>query len=202
MLNGYVGITAPVTGVMTKNSAEYLRIQPTFGIRMVYKPNFHFSLSFGYEYAIQQPLGGSDVLSAKPMRLTPFGTGYFGFGVYNFYASRFKITPELQFCFSGTAVSAQTDLSNPKFKDPITASQLGGRLLVSANYFISRNWTVGASAGVGYMHNLLTPQKAADKLQESSLTPDPGLKNVNTYTWDILSSHINCYFFIGITGRF
>ena len=202
MLNGYVGITAPVTGVMTKNSAEYLRIQPTFGIRMVYKPNFHFSLSFGYEYAIQQPLGGSNVLSAKPMRLTPFGTGYFGFGVYNFYASRFKITPELQFCFSGTAVSAQTDLSNPKFKDPITASQLGGRLLVSADYFISRNWTVGASAGVGYMHNLLTPQKAADKLQESSLTPDPGLKNINTYTWDILSSHINCYFFIGITGRF
>lgn len=201
LLQGYAGVTIPVTGITTKNSAEYLRIQPTFGIRAAYKANFYLSVLLGYEYAIQQPLGESAVLNAKPMRLRPFGTGYLGLGVYNFYVSRFKITPELQFCFSGTSITAQTASSKSR-ANAVTSTQLGGRLLVSADYFISRKWTVGGSVGVSYMHNLLTAQRAADKLQTNSLNPDPGLKNVNTYAWDILSSHINCYAFIGITGRF
>ena len=201
ILQGYAGITVPITGVTTKNSKEYLRIQPTFGIRVAYNANFHLSISLGYEYAIQQPIGQSAVLDDKPMRFTPFGTGYFGIGIYNFYVSRFKLTPELQFCFSGASVSAKANSAKPKLNYSITASQLGGRILVSADYFISRKWTVGGSAGLGYMHSLLTPQQAADKLQSNVLFADPKLKNINNYAWDILSSHLNFYLFIGITGR-
>lgn len=199
LLQGYAGITVPITGVMTKDSKEFLRVQPTFGIRAVYKANFHLSISIGYEYAIQQPIGSSAVLSTKPMRLTPFGTGYLGIGVYNFYTSRFKITPELQFCFSGTSVAAQ---SNSAKTYTVTATQLGGRVLVSADYFISRNWTIGGSAGFGYMHNLLSPAQAAEKLKKESLFPPPELDKVNNYAWDVLSSHMNFHVFIGITRRF
>lgn len=201
LLQGYAGITVPVTGVMTRNSREYLRVQPTFGIRLAYNAGFHLGILFGYEYAVQQPVGDSAVLNAKPMKLTPFGTGYLGIGVYNAYVSRFKITPELQFCFSGTSVSAQTDSAKSKV-GAVTVSQLGGRLLVSADYFISRNWTVGGSAGFGYMHSLLTPRQVANKLYADSLFSDPKVKSINNYAWDILSSHINFYAFIGITGRF
>ena len=133
------------------------------------------------------------------MRLTPFGTGYLGIGVYNFYTSRFKITPELQFCFSGTSVAAQ---SNSAKTYTVTATQLGGRVLVSADYFISRNWTIGGSAGFGYMHNLLSPAQAAEKLKKESLFPQPELDKVNNYVWDVLSSHMNFHVFIGITRRF
>lgn len=201
LLQGYAGITVPITGVMTKNLKEYLRVQPTFGIRAAYHANFHLSISIGYEYAMQQPIGEASVLSAKPMRLTPFGTGYLGVGVYNFYTSRFKITPELQFCFSGASVAAQTG-SSKLGSTAVTAAQLGGRVLVSADYFISRNWTIGGSAGFGYMHNILSPAQAAEKLKNESLFPNPGLNKVNDYAWDILSSHLNFYAFIGITGRF
>ena len=183
LLQGYAGITVPITGVMTKDSKEFLRVQPTFGIRAVYKANFHLSISVGYEYAIQQPIGSSAVLSAKPMRLT----------------SRFKITPEVQFCFSGTSVAAQ---SNSAKTYTVTATQLGGRVLVSADYFISRNWTIGGSAGFGYMHNLLSPAQAAEKLKKESLFPQPELDKVNNYAWDVLSSHMNFHVFIGITRRF
>jgi hypothetical protein len=200
LLQGYAGITIPITGVTTKNSAEYLRIQPTFGIRVAYKANFHLSVSLGYEYAIQQPFGESAVLRAKPMRITPFGMGYLGIGVYNVYVSRFKITPELQFCFSSSSVTAQTDASKSR-AHAVTATQLGGRVLVSADYFISRNWTVGGNVGFSYMHSLQSPQQTADKLHTNSLFPDSGLKKINDYAWDILSSHINFYAFIGITGR-
>ena len=201
MLQGYAGITLPVTGVTTKNSAEYLRIQPSFGIRAVYKAGFHLSILLGYEYAIQQPIRQSAVLNTKPMYLTPFGMGYLGVGVYNFYTSRFKITPELQFCFSGTSVSAQADSAKSRSNYAITASQLGGRILVSADYFLSRKWTVGGSAGLGYMHSSITPQQAANKLRASGLFTDSKLKDVNNYAWDILSSHLNVYVFIGITRR-
>ena len=201
LLQGYAGITVPITGVITRDSREYLRVQPTFGIRIAYNAGFHLGISFGYEYAIQQPVGESAVLNVKPMRLTPFGTGYLGIGVYNAYLSRFKITPELQFCFSGTSVSAQIDSTKSTSNSSITASQLGGRLLVSADYFVSRNWTVGGSVGFGYMHSLLTSQQIGDRLHTDSLFSDPKLRNVNNYEWDILSSHINFYAFIGITGR-
>jgi len=200
MLQGYTGITVPITGVMTKDAKEYLRVQPTFGIRAVYRTGFHLSMSIGYEYVMQQPTGGSAVLSAKPMRLIPFGTGYIGIGVYNFYASRFKITPELQFCFSGTSVAAQSNSAKTSAYT-VTASQLGGRILVSADYFISRNWTIGGNAGFGYMHSLLSPSQIAEKLKKTGLFPDPQFDRVNDYAWDILSSHINFYAFIGITGR-
>lgn len=201
VLQGYAGITVPITGVMSTGAKEYLRFQPTIGIRATYKANFHLGISIGYEYAIQQPIGGSATLSAKPMRLTPFGMGYVGIGVYNFYASRFKITPELQVCFSGTSVAAQTG-SSKQIPSTVTATQLGGRALVSADYFISRKWTIGGSAGVGYMHSLLSPSKAVEKLKSESLFPTPELDTVNNYAWDILSSHLHFYAFIGITGRF
>ena len=201
LLQGYAGITVPITGVKTRDLKEYLRVQPTFGIRAAYKANFHLSISIGYEYAIQQPVGGSAALSAKPMRLIPFGMGYFGIGVYNAYVSRFKITPEVQFCFSSSSVAVQTGSSKPG-AFAVMATQLGGRVLVSADYFISRNWTIGGSVGFGYMHNLLSPVQAAEKLKNASLSPSQGLNKVNDYEWDILSSHINFHAFIGITGRF
>lgn len=201
MLQGYAGITIPVTGVTTKNSAEYLRVQPTFGIRAIYKTGFHLGISLGYEYAIQQPIRRSSSLTDKPMKLTPFGTGYLGVGVYNFYTSRFKLTPELHFCFSGISISAQTNSATLRSNYAITTLQVGGRALLSADYFLSRKWTIGGSAGLGYMHSLVTPQQAADRFQASSLFSDTKLKNVNDYTWDILSSHFNVYIFIGITGR-
>ena len=200
LVQGYTGITVPITGVMTKNATEYLRVQPTFGIRATYKLRFHLSLSFGYEYAIQQPIGESVVLNAKPMRLTPFGTGYMGIGIYNFYAPRFKITPELQFCFSGVSVITQANSLKTSL-NAVTASQLGGRLFISADYFISHKWTVGGSVGFGYMHSLLTPQQVANKLYVDSLFSTSERKNINDYAWDILSSHLNFYAFIGITGR-
>jgi hypothetical protein len=201
MLQGYAGITVPITGVKATGSKDYLRFQPTFGIRATYKANFHLSISLGYEYAIQQPLGGSAALSEKPMRLTPFGMGYVGIGMYNFYTSRFKITPELQVCFSGTSVATQTTASK-RISTVVTAIQFGGRALISADYFISRKWTIGGSAGVGYMHSLLSPSKAAEKLKGESIFPTPELDTVNNYAWDVLSSHLHFYAFIGITGRF
>lgn len=200
LLKGYAGITVPVTGVIPGGTTEYLRVQPTFGIQVAYKAGFHLSISLGYEYAIQQPIGKSAVLRANPIRFTPFGTGYMSIGTYNFYTSRFKIMPELQFCFSGTSVAVQTDSSKSKV-NAVTASQLGGRLLVSADYFVSRNWTIGGSAGFGYMHSLLSPQQVSDRLHIDSLSSSPELKKINDYTWNILSSHINFYAFIGITGR-
>ena len=206
-IQGYGGITVPLTGVKTA-AKDYLRVQPTFGIRAVYGAGFHLSLLLGYEYAIQQPVGQSAALNAKPLKLSSFGMGYIGVGVCNLYAARFKITPELHLCFSGTLVSVQNDSLKSETKstkdssDSITASQLGGKILFSADYFITQGWTVGASTGIGYMQSLMNAQSAAQKLQNKGYLSDAAVAQVSHYNWDMLSSHLNFYLFVGITGRF
>jgi len=202
ILQGYGGITVPMTGVTPNRSTEYLRVQPTFGIRGIYGGTFHVSFLFGYEYAIQQPLGKSAALSEKPLKFSPFGMGYLGMGVYNFYAGRFKISPELQFCLSGSRVYSQSPASKKAITVSAVAPQLGGRVLVSADYFITRRWTAGISAGLGYMHGLLKAQRAGELLKTEGMLTAAETETIGNYSWDILSSHLNTYLFIGITGRF
>jgi len=195
---GYGGITVPLTGVSAKQSREYLRIQPTFGIQAVYRSHFHLSFSIGYEYAFQQPVSQSVALNAKPLTFVPIGMGYIGVGVYNFYTARFNISPELQLCYAGTFVYPQTDTASKRTsRSSTTAYQLGGRALVSAHYFITRTWTADVSAGIGYMYSSMNAKDAAKRL-----LADSEVERINNYTWDILSSHVNFYLFIGITRRF
>lgn len=200
-LQGYGGITVPLSGVKTRNTNEYLRVQPTIGIRAAYKSDFHLSIMLGYEYAIQQPAGQSAVLNAKPLQISPLGMGYVGAGVYNLYAARFKITPELHFCFSGVRVQPQNSASKQLSVTSITSSQIGGRALISADYFITREWMAGGSAGIGYMHSMMNEAGVVKKLQDSGLSA-PEAEHIKTFNWDILSSHVNFYLFIGVTKRF
>ena len=203
ILQGYGGITVPLTGVKQGKAKDYMRVQPTFGIKGIYRYNFHFSVSFGYEYAIQQPIGQSSAADAKPLRLSPFGMMYMGLGVHNFYMARFKITPEIQFCYSGVSVGAQNASSTQRNNGfTVTASQLGGRALVSADYFISRNWTAGVSAGLGYMHSLTDARGIAERLRYAGFLSAADAAKVSQYDWDMLSSHLNFYCFIGLTRRF
>lgn len=202
-LQPYIGISVPLTGVQTKQPQEYFRIQPTFGFKATYWTSFHLGLLLGYEYAIQQPFGKSTILAEKPLRLSPFGMGYLGVSVYNFYAARFKISPELHFCFAGIGIYPQpADTATPKVKKFMSASQLGGRATIAADYFITRTWTIGVNAGIGYMHSLISAEQAAKKLQDSGALSASDAARVTNYDWDILSSHLNLYLFLGITKRF
>ncbi|MEL3907294.1 MAG: hypothetical protein P1P65_09785 [Treponema sp.] len=201
-LQGYGGITVPITGIKEKRNSEYLRIQPTFGIRAVYRTSFHLGLLLGYEYAIQQPAGSPAALKAKPLGFTPFGMGYIGINVYNFYASRFKISPELHFCFAAIGVYAQPQNAfGTQRQGLITASQFGGRAGISADYFVTRTFTIGMNTAIGYMHNTMSAQQAADKLRGSGALKTDDSARVPVYNWDILTSHLNFYLFLGITKR-
>ena len=203
ILQGYGGVTVPVTGVKQGHAKEYMRVQPTLGVKGICRYNFHFSVLFGYEYAIQQPIGQSSVLASKPLKLSPFGMMYIGVGVHNLYTGRFKITPELQLCYSGVRVGAQNVSRTQRYNGfMVTASQLGGRVVVSADYFLSRNWTAGVSAGLGYMHSITSAQDCAQRLQSAGFLSGADAAKVSQYDWNVLSSHLNFYCFIGMTRRF
>lgn len=201
-VQGYAGITVPITGVQPSKANDYLQVQPTFGIKYTYRSSFHISVSAGYEYAIQQPLNQSETAAQKPLKLSPFGILYLGLGVYNFYTARFKITPELQFCYSGTHVYAQQS-GKEGYRNGFatTASHIGGRALLSADYFITQGWTFGASAGIGYAYATTGTQQTVQRLRNSGFLSAQDARRVNDYEWNILRSHLQFYCFLGITGR-
>ena len=202
-VQGYGGITVPITGIQQNSANDYLRVQPTIGIKMTYQNNFHTGISLGYEYAIQQPLNSSEAHTHKPISLSPFGTMYLGFGLYNFYTARFKITPELQFCYTGISVSAQPSGKNRyRSNFSTTASQIEGRALLTADYFISQGWTFGAGAGLGYRYALTTVRTITQRLQDSGFLSTHDAARIHDYEWNMLHSHLQFYCFLGMTGRF
>ena len=203
-MQGYGGITIPLTGVQQSPSNNYLRVQPTFGFKITYLTSFHIGLSFGYEYAIQRSLNLSGEYANRPLKLSPFGTVYLGLGVCNLYAARFKITPELQLLYSGTHVYAQSS-SKTRYGSSFattTASHIGGRALLSIDYFISQGWTFGAEVGLGYSYAITSLQQTVQRLQNDGFLSAQDARRINNYEWNILNSHLQFYSFLGITGRF
>jgi len=58
------------------------------------------------------------------------------------------------------------------------------------------------SPGIGYMHSLTDARGIAERLRYAGFLSAADAAKVSQYDWDMLSSHLNFYCFIGLTRRF
>lgn len=206
----YTGVTIPVTGTGTTGASNYLPVQPGFGMRFSYALPFHVGFLMGYEYTIQQSI--HPVMRSRPLDPFSAGTSYIGITLYNFYASRFKITPELHFCVSAMAVHAnpadssalsakKTKQEEKWYEKTAYAWHIGGRAILSVEYIMSRRWSLNFSAGVGYMESLTNVRTAGDSLYRKGELAASDLSRIQDYSWNMFYSHLNVYAFLGITQR-
>ena len=185
-------------------------VQSGFGMRFSYALPFHVGFLMGYEYTIQQSI--HPVMRSRPLDPFSAGTSYIGITLYNFYASRFKITPELHFCVSAMAVHAnpadssalsakKTKQEEKWYEKTAYAWHIGGRAILSVEYIMSRTWSLNFSAGVGYMESLTNVRTAGDSLYRKGELAASDLSRIQDYSWNMFYSHLNVYAFLGITQR-